>query len=67
MKKLILTVDGMSCRHCVNAVTKAVLALSGVNSVNVDLSAKTVTVDCEESAAEAEIREAIEYQGYDVL
>ena len=31
----ILKVDGMSCEHCVKAITKAAGALSGVESVAV--------------------------------
>jgi len=44
MEKLILQVNGMSCGHCKNAITKAVSALPGVSSVDVDLDKKTVTV-----------------------
>lgn len=64
----ILKVDGMSCEHCVKAVTKAVGALKGVTAVEVDLSAKTVTVDHDpEKATLAQIKAEIEDQGYDVI
>ncbi|MEZ6854525.1 heavy-metal-associated domain-containing protein [Halodesulfovibrio aestuarii] len=32
-----ITVTGMSCQHCVNAVTKALEAIDGVSDVAVDL------------------------------
>jgi copper chaperone len=63
-----LKVEGMSCGHCVAAVEKAVKDLSGINMVNVDLTAKTVTVDFDNQVVNLEnIKEAIEDQGYDVL
>ena len=39
-----LTVENMSCGHCVNAVTKAVQAVDAQAAVNVDLAQKTVQV-----------------------
>ena len=68
MTTTVLTVDGMSCEHCVNAVTKAVEALPGISGVAVDLSAGTVTVVHSDSAASVdEIKRAIEEQGYDII
>ncbi len=68
MKESIIKVDGMSCEHCVKAVTNAVEALDGIAAVAVDLSAKTVTVkhDSEKASVDA-IKLAIEDQGYDVI
>ena len=40
MKNITLKVEGMSCSHCVNAVSNAVTALAGVSGVNVDLAGK---------------------------
>jgi copper chaperone len=63
-----LKVEGMSCGHCVAAVEKAVNGLSGIKMVNVDLTAKTVTVDFDNQVVNLEnIKEVIEDQGYDVL
>lgn len=67
MEKTVLNVDGMSCQHCVNAVTNAVTAISGVQGVQVDLAAKTVTVQHEAAVAVDKIKAEIEDQGYDVL
>ena len=68
MQTTVLKVDGMSCEHCVKAVKKAVGALDGIGSVNVDLKAKTVTVEYDPAQAPLEkIKSEIEDQGYDVL
>jgi copper chaperone len=37
MEKTVIKVDGMSCEHCVKAVTKATTALDSVKGVTVDL------------------------------
>ena len=68
MKVAVLKVDGMSCEHCVKAITKAVGALNGVGNVQVDLKAKTVSVEHDpEQAPLDKIKAEIEDQGYDVL
>ncbi len=68
MIQTVLNVEGMSCSHCVSAVTKAVTALDGVSGVNVNLEGKTVTVDYEADQVSLEsIKEAIEEEGYDVV
>jgi copper chaperone CopZ len=40
----VFTVRGMTCGHCVNAVTEEVSAVEGVTSVEVDLDTKLVSV-----------------------
>ena len=68
MEKIIINVEGMSCSHCVNAVTKAVEGLDGVSKVKVDLEAKTATVDYDSDRITPEIiKAAIEDEGYDVI
>jgi copper chaperone len=68
VEKSVLKVDGMSCEHCVKAITTAVGALAGVESVTVDLGAKTVTVahDPDKSPLD-KIKSEIEDQGYDII
>lgn len=64
----VLKVEGMSCSHCENAVKKAAGALPGVESVSVDLRGKSVTVVFDnEKVLLAQIEEAIEDQGYEVV
>jgi len=68
MKTITLNVEGMSCSHCVKAVTQAVTALEGVSGVKVDLEGKTATVDYDADQVSLEsIKEAIEEEGYDVV
>ena len=68
MQTKVLNVDGMSCEHCVNAIKGAVGKLDGVSAVDVDLAAKTVKVDFEESkVALDKIKDEIEEQGFDVV
>lgn len=68
MERTVLRVDGMSCEHCVKAIKNAVGKLSGVASVEVDLNAKTVTVEHDPAQSPVEkIKLEIEDQGYDVV
>ncbi len=57
-------VGGMSCGHCVQAVTKAVKAIDRQASVEVDLARGEVAV--ESSADAGRIAQAIEAAGYEV-
>ncbi|MBE5966244.1 MAG: copper chaperone CopZ [Lachnospiraceae bacterium] len=68
MENTIIHVNGMSCQHCVKAVTNAVGALNGVSDVEVDLKAKTATVGFDkEKITLDKIKAAIEDQGYNVV
>lgn len=68
MAKTVLNVDGMSCDHCVRAITNAVSALPGVSGVSVDLKDKTVTVEHDPAKATTDqIKHEIEEQGYDII
>ena len=68
MEKTVIKVEGMSCEHCVNAITKAVKALPGIAKVAVDLAAKSVEVEYDSSKTPLDkIKVEIEEQGYDVL
>lgn len=64
----VFHVEGMSCSHCVAAVTNAAKGLPGVVSVAVDLGKKEARVEYDDAAVTPEkIRAAIEDQGYDVV
>ena len=45
MERLALTIDGMSCSHCVAAVGKALESVEGVQVDEVKVGAATVTYD----------------------
>ncbi|MGD6815972.1 copper chaperone CopZ [Metabacillus sp. 113a] len=62
-----LTVDGMSCEHCVKAVEGSVGELAGVESVKVSLQQGKVEVRFQpEKVTLEKIKETIDDQGYDV-
>ena len=46
MRKKI-SIEGMSCSHCVNHVTNALSEIDGVKNVNVNLEDKYAMVDTE--------------------
>ena len=65
MDKLILEVPGMSCGHCEAAVKSEVTSVRGVESVDVDLDSKLVTVVGHELDLAA-VTAAIDEAGYEV-
>lgn len=68
MEKTILKVDGMSCEHCVKAITKAVGALPGIGGVSVDLKGGTVAVEYDPAKSPLDkIKAEIEDQGYEIV
>ena len=56
-------VDGMTCDHCVHAVTDELQALAGVKAVDVDLAAGTVTVDSNRALSDEEVSDALDEAG----
>jgi len=62
-----LTVRGMSCEHCCEAIKKGLKSLAGVVGVEVDLSGNKVEVDFDPSqVSEAGIKQKIMDLGYQV-
>ncbi|WP_170006283.1 copper chaperone CopZ [Bacillus fonticola] len=67
MENVVLNVSGMSCGHCVSSIEGAVGELAGVETVKVDLDNATVAVAFSpDKVTLAQIKEAIDDQGYDV-
>ena len=58
------TVAGMTCAHCVNAVSREVGHLPGVTDVSVDLANGAVTVVSDQPVADEAIRAAVDEAGY---
>jgi copper chaperone len=68
MEKVTLTVNGMSCGHCVNAIEGNVGKLNGVSDVKVHLSEGKVDVAFDSTKISLDaIKETIDDQGYDVV
>jgi copper chaperone len=59
------SVPGIHCSHCEDAVTREVEAVEGVQSVEVDLEAKLVTVSGS-GLDDSALRAAIDEAGYEV-
>jgi len=59
-------VTGMSCQHCVDAVTAEVGRISGVEQVQIDLPSGTVTVTSDAPLALETVRAAVDEAGYDL-
>jgi copper chaperone len=62
--KQAFTVAGMTCQHCVRAVTEAVRELDPQASVEIDLAAATVSIDS--AQPRDALAEAISEAGYEV-
>ena len=65
-----IKVDGMTCDHCVHAVTTELTALPSVTDVVVDLHAgatSTVTITSDAPLADDDVRAAIDEAGYVVV
>jgi copper ion binding protein len=60
----IYSVPGVSCDHCKQAIEAEVARLEGVETVRVDIEAKTVEVAGE--ASPEDVRAAIEEAGYEI-
>jgi copper chaperone CopZ len=65
MDRIIMTIDGMSCSHCVGMVKKALEEVDGVQVEQVQVGAATVSYD-PTATSDGEIARAIEGQGYTV-
>ncbi|MDY0192633.1 heavy metal translocating P-type ATPase [Aliarcobacter butzleri] len=63
----ILKVDGMTCGHCKARVEKVVSAIDGVDSVEVDLASKNVTVKMSKDISEQTLSDVIVDAGYEVI
>jgi len=61
------TVAGMTCGHCVAAVTSEVQAIPGVTDVQVDLATGTVTVNSAAPLDDAVVAAAVDEAGYQLV
>lgn len=64
------SVSGMTCPHCIAAVTDEIGKLASVTEIEVDLVAggeSQVTVTSDTALAEAHVRDAVDEAGYDLV
>ena len=59
-------VTGMTCGHCVSAVTAELSQLPGVREVSVDLPTGGVTVTSDAPLSIDEVRTAVDEAGYEL-
>ncbi len=63
MERLNLTIDGMSCGHCVNAVSGALKQLPGVDVEQVAIGTATISYDPSKTSVD-QIIDAVNDEGY---
>jgi len=69
-KTLTVSISGMTCGHCVASVTEEIVAIAGVDSVDIDLNAggtSTATITSVGDLDEAEVSEAVAEAGYTLI
>ncbi|MDG2764756.1 cation transporter [Vibrio parahaemolyticus] len=62
----IISIEGMSCEHCVKAVTNALKEVDGVEEVKVSLEEKNAVVKGN-NLDDGKLKGAVEEAGYDVV
>nr|MDT0662488.1 heavy metal-associated domain-containing protein [Micromonospora sp. DSM 115978] len=63
---IVYSVSGMTCSHCVQAVSGELTALVGVRDVRVDLPTGTVTVTSDAPLSIDQVRAAVDEAGYEL-
>lgn len=66
MSEITLTVEGMSCQHCVMSVKKAVDGVEGVNSADVSVGSAKVVYDDSKTNRDIIVK-AVQDAGYKVV
>ena len=64
MSTATYTVTGMTCAHCVAAVTEEVGAVPGVTDVRVDLATGALTVTSDRPVDDDTVAAAVDEAGY---
>jgi copper chaperone len=62
-----IEVKGMSCAHCVAAMTKAMTSLAGVSNVKVDLARGLVSYDSAAPIPPEELARVVNAAGFELL
>ena len=66
MNTTAYTVTGMTCGHCVSAVTEEVTRVPGVTAVDVDLASGRLTVTSDDPVDDDAVRAAVDEAGYEL-
>jgi copper chaperone len=62
-----IKIKGMTCKHCVMAVTKALVGIDGIGDVKVDLEKAEASYTEMKPVDPALVRERIEKAGFNVV
>jgi len=65
-EKITLKIEGMSCQHCVNAVSNALSSLPGVKKVKVDLKKGEAKIEHEPDVNLQDMKSAVIEAGFSV-
>ena len=58
------TVTGMTCDHCISAVTQELSDITGVTKVSIELASGQVTVESDTALDQAAVAAAVDEAGY---
>lgn len=61
-----LKIEGMSCEHCVRAVTQALQSIDGIEDVSVSLEDKQAVFSAPEELDMERVKKAVQEEGYTV-
>jgi len=64
MDRMILTIEGMTCNHCVQTVQRALSAVPGVQKAEVDLAQQKAFIEFEDPLDLPAAIKAVEEEGY---
>jgi len=67
MSTSVWTVQGMTCAHCVAAVTEEVSAIPGVSDVSIDLDSGRVIVTADTDPTTDAVAAAVDEAGYTLV
>jgi copper chaperone CopZ len=62
-----IKVSGMTCGHCVSAVTMELSLLPSVTEVDVDLESGQLTISSDAALEQAQLATAIDEAGYELV
>ena len=62
-----IRIKGMTCQHCVMAVTKALGGINGIQNVKVNLERGEASFDEVKPVEMSVIRERVKKAGYDII
>jgi copper chaperone CopZ len=67
IEQTVVTAPDISCAHCATAITNAVGVIPGVDSVEVDVPSKRVTINHQPGAVDlAEVARVMDDEGYPI-